>query len=137
MNIVKSIIEILYLTVETHLNLLNFIPTQTIYCRLINLICFCVILLSSLQINPSHLVEQNNADIPLEAFKDDDELYLVSDPIFEEMGRRIEMAPDVASKINAIYEFIIYKDDKEIKRWGKYFILILRILIQNFSHQFP
>ena len=73
--------------------------------------------LDTAKINPSHQIEQNNADIPHEAFKDDDELYLVSDPIFEEMGRRIEMAPDVASKINAIYEFIIYKDEKEVKRW--------------------
>lgn len=29
------------------------------------------------------------------------------------------MAPEVAFKINAIYEFLIHKDGKPVKRWGK------------------
>lgn len=49
----------------------------------------------------------------------DDDVYLVSDPIFEEIGRRIEMAPEVASKVNAVYEFNISKNGKKVRQWGE------------------
>ena len=51
------------------------------------------------------------------AFDSDDANALLTDVVFEEIGRRIAMAPELASKVNGIFTFVIVKDRQEVKVW--------------------
>ncbi|KAI1283199.1 Peroxisomal multifunctional enzyme type 2 [Halotydeus destructor] len=51
------------------------------------------------------------------AFDTDDDDALLTDVVFEEIGRRISMAPELAKKVNGIFTFVIVKDRKEVKVW--------------------
>lgn len=51
------------------------------------------------------------------AFDTDDSDALLTDVVFEEIGRRIAMAPQLSKKVNGIFTFVIVKDRKEVKTW--------------------
>lgn len=51
------------------------------------------------------------------AFDMDDANMLLTDVVFEEIGRRIAMAPELAKKVNGIFTFVIVKDRQEVKIW--------------------
>lgn len=63
-------------------------------------------------------VSDPNNPTPAElAFDTDDADALLTDVVFEEIGRRISMAPELAKKVNGIFTFVIVKDRKEVKTW--------------------
>lgn len=51
------------------------------------------------------------------AFDTDDANMLLTDVVFEEIGRRIAMAPELSKKVNGIFTFVIVKDRQEVKVW--------------------
>ena len=51
------------------------------------------------------------------AFDTDDANGLLTDVVFEEIGRRIAMAPELSKKVNGIFTFVIVKDRQEVKVW--------------------
>lgn len=53
------------------------------------------------------------------AFDTDDADALLTDVVFEEIGRRISMAPELTKKVNGIFTFVIVKDRKEAKVTSK------------------
>lgn len=51
------------------------------------------------------------------AFEIEEGEMLLTDVVFEEISRRISMAPGLSKKVNGIFTFVIVKDRKEVKTW--------------------
>lgn len=66
---------------------------------------------------PTSTSDPNNPTPAELAFDTDDANALLTDVVFEEIGRRIAMAPELAKKVNGIFTFVIVKDRQEVKVW--------------------
>ena len=66
---------------------------------------------------PTSVTDESNPSPAELAFDTDDANMLLTDVIFEEIGRRIAMAPQLSKKVNGIFTFVIVKDRQEVKVW--------------------
>lgn len=66
---------------------------------------------------PTSITDPANPSSSELAFDMDDANMLLTDVVFEEIGRRISMAPELSKKVNGIFTFVIVKDRQEVKIW--------------------
>jgi len=48
---------------------------------------------------------------------EDEDVFFLSDVVFDEIGRRVELAPELSTEVNAVFEFDIIKEDKIARTW--------------------
>lgn len=58
-----------------------------------------------------------NDPLTASAADGDEENFLLSDVVFDEMGRRAKLLPNVCSDVNAVFQFEIIKNDKHAVTW--------------------